>query len=452
MKPISASEILRRNAPRDTIGSSFLHVNRWETFRDISPAPTERSRLDSNASQKRKEWDRDKDDCEEVSKKTKVCTANEEEELQFALLESRVSKVSTTCGSLVTKIQQLEIDDSLRVILAEIVGSVRETNAIQEELVSRHKGMRLHTVENSVDTGEKSGALSYADKVSGKSSAAQRRKPLTGGLVGVSADGRGKLIPQIAKPVVETETEEEKLIRKFSDSIRDAERSTLCFNLDMGNVPLMNKTTIAEKASLALTKMAAKKEGKRNSVPSQDAVATIDDLTSLVTNMDFFGANTKQYKGKDSSGFCTIPVKYQFKDRDQRVYAERKLRDVCGVKCATPYPAIVRECIKQVVDHVRTTHKEDFVRVSVVAKEFALKVSRRPPGKDLPWVDYPDLLRLPDEAWDVSAKKVPAGLRMLYLPSENNGNDDMLTSPSRSEKSKKQVSPSKTRRGSSELK
>ena len=77
--------------------------------------------------------------------------------------------------------------------------------------------------------------------------------------------------------------------------------------------------------------------------------------------------------------------------------------------------------------HVRASHPEDYVRVNVVPKEFSLKVSRRPPGKDCPWVEYPDLLRLPDQALDVSARKVPIGLRMFFLPEEPQ--EDMVTSP-----------------------
>ena len=209
----------------------------------------------------------------------------------------------------------------------------------------------------------------------------------------------------------------------------------------------MNKGTISEKASMALTKMAAVKEGRGSSVPSNDAITAIDDVISLVNNMDFFGSTTKQYKGKDSTGFCTVPVRYQFKDKDQRMYAEKTLREKCGVRCATPYPSIVRECIKQVVDHVRVTHPTDFVKVTVVTKEFALKVSRRGQGKNLKWIDYPDLLPLPIEAWDVTAKKVPDGLRMFYLPSDN---EDMLVSPSHRSKEK---SPSMFTRGNpSEIK
>jgi hypothetical protein len=54
---------------------------------------------------------------------------------------------------------------------------------------------------------------------------------------------------------------------------------------------------------------------------------------------------TKVYKGKDGkdAGFCTVPVKYQFKDRDQKTFAEKTLRETCKVKCSTPYPVIVRE-------------------------------------------------------------------------------------------------------------
>jgi hypothetical protein len=160
--------------------------------------------------------------------------------------------------------------------------------------------------------------------------------------------------------------------------------------------------------------MAAAAEGKNRSIPSPDAVAAIDDLTSMVTNMEFYG--------------------------NQKAFAEKTLRETCKVKCTTPYPAVVRECIKQVVAHVRQYHPGDFVKVSVVPKEFSLKVSRRPPGKDLKWYDYLDLLRLPEEALDVNLRKAPEGIRMFYLPSK-----EMSSSPPRKER---QPSPSGNRRGS----
>jgi hypothetical protein len=130
----------------------------------------------------------------------------------------------------------------------------------------------------------------------GKNSKQVQRKKPSGGLVQMSSNGnaysQGKKSSE--KP---TETEEEKKQRRFAEAIRDAEQSTLCFNLNMGNRPIMNKVTISEKASLALTTMAANVEAKGRSYPSPDAIAAIDDVTSLVMNMEFYGSSTKEYKG-----------------------------------------------------------------------------------------------------------------------------------------------------------
>jgi hypothetical protein len=331
-----------------------------------------------------------------------------------------MSKVSTMCGKLITTVQQLDMNDSLRAVIADLIETVRISNEVQEEVHNRYKDRKecSHTCGKDSqyvtmwDSSDFPVPTPAANTVSNNS----RKKP-SGGLVQMSsANGTasGKSI-FLQKPA---ETEEEKKLRKFGEAIKDAERSTLCFNLDMGNVPIMNKKSMSEKASLALTRMAAAVEGKNRAVPSPDKIESLDDITSMVTNMELYGSSTKQYTGKDSSGFCTVPVKYQFKDREQKTFAEKTLRDICKVKCATPYPAIVRECIKQVVDHVRISHPKDFVRVSVMVKDFSLKVSRRPPGKDLPWHEYPDLLRLPNKALDVSARNVPEGLRMFFLPSE----------------------------------
>jgi hypothetical protein len=286
-------------------------------------------------------------------------------------------------------------------------------------------------VGNNASTGQ--------GKISAESSYAQqvkKQRKVTGNLYSSQADERG-IFKETSK-AKKVETEDEAKVRKFAEAIRDAERSTLCFNLNMGNKPIMNKNTISERATLALAAMAAKVEGKNSAVPSPETVAALDDVTSLVTNMELYGSNTKQYKGKEGKDkddndagsaptFCTIPVRYQFKDRDQRIFAEKQLRDLCKVKCSTPYPAVVRECIKQVVDHVRESFPDDYIRVSVMVKDVALKVQRRGKGKDLPWITYPDLLKLPAEALDVSLKKVPEGLKMFYLPSFGENDDEMHT-------------------------
>jgi len=442
MKPVSASDILRKSAPRETVGKTFMHANRYDKLREPSPSPFFRDRTESTSSQKRKVSESDTYENESQNGKTKVSRMDDTEVEEMVILDSKISKVSTLCGKLYTNVQQqqLEVDDPLRCLLTEIIEAIRVTNEVQSDLSDRYK--KIRTEEVSVQSAPISYSAAVSNEnypsikvttVSGKPGSHNSRKKLSGGLIHAKVDESGRLIRDQSKGKP-TETDEEKKVRKFTEAIRDAERSTLCFNLDMGNIPIMNQKTISEKATLALTKMAAAVEGNKRSLPSADAIAAIDDVTSLVTNMEFYGSATKEYKGKDSTGYCTVPVRYQFKNKEQKFFAEKKLRDVCKVKCATPYPAIVRLCIKQVVDHVRLSHPQDFVRVTVVPKEFSLKVSRRPPGTNLKWIDYPDLLRLPDEALDISAKKAPDGLRMFFLPSE--GCEEMCTSPSKGEKPK----------------
>ncbi len=436
--------------PSGTLGQSFAHRNRFDKLRESSPASYTRDRTESNASQKRKVGD-DDDLYSQCSVSAKVCRFDPLEDEEIAILESKMTKVSTMCGKMLTNVQQLDIADPLRVIIADLIKTVRITNEVQEEMNSRYRKSRETEAAQVKDSQVTSMWVNADFPPPPQASARDNRKKLSGGLVQMATDNSNKSGGKGPKIFVQKpqETEDEKKHRKFCEAIKDAERSTLCFNLDMGNTPIMNKQSMSEKASMALAKMAASVEGKRGPIPSQDKIEALDDITSMVTNMEFYGTNTKEYKGKDSNGkenpgFCTVPVKYQFKDREQRVFSEKSLRENCKVKCSTPYPAIVRECIKQVVDHVCISHPKDFVRVNVVLMEFALKVSRRAPGKDLPWYDYPDLLRLPNKALDVKSRKVPQGLRMFFLPSEPQESmmcDNGSSTPEKGKNDRNPVSP-----------
>jgi hypothetical protein len=74
----------------------------------------------------------------------------------------------------------------------------------------------------------------------------------------------------------------------------------------------MNVETMSTRATLALAAMAAKSDNMVGSVPSEDSVATIDDILSLSTKIEFFGKKTKTYtnsKDDKSGSFCTIPIR-----------------------------------------------------------------------------------------------------------------------------------------------
>jgi hypothetical protein len=190
----------------------------------------------------------------------------------------------------------------------------------------------------------------------------------------------------------------------------------------MGRVPIMNQETIKNRATLALTTMAAKlEEGNNTKVPSEDTLAAIDDVLSICEGMEFYGRKTKTYiNNKDplSKSFCTVPVKYEFRDKDSRISAETVLQEKCGIHSTTPYPAVVRECIKQVVEKVKADYPSNQVKVNVDCNTFSLKVSRREKseGSSNKWESFDYKIPLPALAFDVDLRKVPDNFVMDFLP------------------------------------
>ena len=236
-----------------------------------------------------------------------------------------------------------------------------------------------------------------------------------------------------------TESAEESDRRRFREAVKDAEKSTLIFNLNMGTVPIMNLETISKKATFALTTMAAQKEGKSSSTPSDDAVMAIDDVLSVTTGMSFFGSSTKSYenpKDKNSGAFCTLPVKYEFKDKDTRIRAETTLRSRCKVSCTTPYPPILRECIRRVVEKVKNNYPGEFVWVNVDANKLCLNVARRG-NKDSTWSYLKQDIALPLDVLDTTSRYVPKDMVIDYLT-----DTDLYFTPNKPERGRQPKSSS----------
>jgi hypothetical protein len=237
--------------------------------------------------------------------------------------------------------------------------------------------------------------------------------------------GPSTTLPQ--QPTKITNPNDPPEVQKFKDVIRDAEKSTLIFNLNMGTVPLLNTDTISKKATLALSTMAAKVENPNSTIPSKDSIAAIDDILSATTGMTFYGSVTKSYKNpKDeaSGSFCTVPVRYEFRDRETRIQAESILKTTCKVNCATPYPAVLRECIKQTGEFFRGLYNTNFVRVSVDLNKMSLRVSFKM-DKESAWAYHDKLIPIPKDALNVSLRRAPVNFKMSGLIPDNSDPDAM---------------------------
>ena len=182
------------------------------------------------------------------------------------------------------------------------------------------------------------------------------------------------------KPVPVAPTPAEAAARKVKNAIKEAEKKTLVFNLDLGSAPTMNKETLSRKVTLALsTKCAA----GGHDYHIGDAEEVLDDLLSC-SKLEFLGSSSRKFtNNKDpkdirNGKMCTMPVRFDFKDRETRIQAEMSLRKICAVSCSTPYPKKLRELLNRLItDAKKIVPEKTFIRTRVNADKLSVDVHAR---------------------------------------------------------------------------
>ena len=204
---------------------------------------------------------------------------------------------------------------------------------------------------------------------------------------------RGKqLPPHQQRPAV---TEEDKSRKRIRQAITKAEKSTLLFGLDMGNVPTMNKDTLARKVTIDLHargKKAAEKDGRRDHHREQEIAEMTDDMLTCAS-LDFLGTGTQTYTNRFNSEdpnngkYCTVPVKLIFKEKQARINAEQHLRKMCQVKCSTPYPKGLRKMISDLINVAKEKKNGCFIRVKVNIEKLTLEAHASVGQETKSWED-----------------------------------------------------------------
>jgi hypothetical protein len=204
---------------------------------------------------------------------------------------------------------------------------------------------------------------------------AQAPAPVTLGEV----KSKVKLAPAPVDPKVAAE-------RKVKQAIRDAEKKTLLFNLDLGKVPVMNKETLSRKVTLALSEKVTAGE---HDYDIKDAEEAIDDILSC-SKLEFLGVTSKKFFNKKNVSdprndtFCTLPVRFEFKDRETRIQSEKNLRKVCKVSCAVPYPKKLRSMLDTLINEGKKSFPNCFIRTRVNMDDLTIEAHAKT-GEG--WVD-----------------------------------------------------------------
>jgi hypothetical protein len=195
----------------------------------------------------------------------------------------------------------------------------------------------------------------------------------------------------------------------FNKAVKEAERSLLIFNLDLGQAPIMNPTTISARVTVSLLNIYVAKKGTTKGNHTQDARDLVDDIISQVKSMEFFGSKTAPCKfPKDSprnGELYTVLVKLVFKDRKTAQTAAELLRKYLGLNTTTPHHRSLRATITQAINRAKEANPGHHAKVNLDINGRTLKCFIRtdtnPPGNWIPWGSN---IRLPAEALDPGIK------------------------------------------------
>ncbi len=206
----------------------------------------------------------------------------------------------------------------------------------------------------------------------------------------------------------------------FDAEIKEAERSLLIFNLNMGQTPCMNPVTISNKITQCLLSLAGKAEGSAPGSPSTSAKEVVDDILGMETKMVLFGSKTAPCKvpGKpqENGSFFTVPVKLMFKDKKTAQTAAEILRKVLKLGSTMPYHKSLRSAINLAISKTRAAHPGNQAKVQVDSSKKVLKCFIRPdvsnPGQ---WTAANKNFPIPAEALDPSSRNF-SGMELPTSP------------------------------------
>jgi hypothetical protein len=216
----------------------------------------------------------------------------------------------------------------------------------------------------------------------------------------------------------------------FLTAVREAERSVVIYNLNLGQSPLINPSTISSKVTAALLSSAATffKDGDGDATAL--AGELVNDLLSQVKIMDLFGKGMKPCKDlrnpSSNGSFYTVPVKLSFQNKQVAKQVNEILRKQYKVSTSIPYHRTLKKAMSLAHEKVLANNKHMQVMISLDAANKVLKpyVRDTPSGKGKTrWIATGKTIPLPTDALDPRIKDVSEDFSLPTSPTFADGWD-----------------------------
>jgi hypothetical protein len=223
MKPKLISEVLRQVSPRKYPNNRFAPLSR-----DSSPADSVRSDFSqrSRAQSIKRKFENSGD-----SRFYASAAFGNSSQPEVDHLDKNIARVKSICEKVTTDVKNSDLSPGLIAIFCSLSEAMSGICENQAKLASRSNWKPVIANPTAVAA----------------SISTQAKKPHTDLPVSTMVD-LASLRANPSQPPKNTASAEDLKVKKFKEAVKDAERSTLIFKLNLGNVPIMNQNTMSTRA------------------------------------------------------------------------------------------------------------------------------------------------------------------------------------------------------------
>jgi hypothetical protein len=181
--------------------------------------------------------------------------------------------------------------------------------------------------------------------------------------------------------------------------LEKSEKESVVFNADLGPLVLSNRSVLNANFSAALKKQTEEKAIRDKRDPTEN-VRLVDDALSCVENMEFLGQRSRKFINNSNledprnNTFTTMPIKFEFANKDNRKNFERTLRDSCGSRVSQSFPEPIRQEMAAFRKALQDRYPEEIVMVRPDIPTLRFVAYKKFHG-DSRWVDCEEYHAIP---------------------------------------------------------
>ena len=172
-------------------------------------------------------------------------------------------------------------------------------------------------------------------------------EPISATVVGCGAT-TSRNFAQAARRMANPAAQQQKNLagqKELVDALNRADTESIIFGANLGGAETAHRGTLNANFTADLkNRTVGGVEGQPEAAVAE-SLRVVDDALACVENIEFLGQRTQPYKvpgQNNNSGFCSMPVRLSFNDRDSRMHFERTVRSYTGLKVSQSLPTSIR--------------------------------------------------------------------------------------------------------------